>query len=397
MKILVHDYSGHPFQIQLSRELARRGHEVTHAYSAAIDTPRGSLAPRGDDPANFQVLPISKPGMLRKYDFVHRALAERRYGVLLADAILAARPDAVIVSNTPNDVLDILRARLPRSLHLIWWVQDIYSVGIRSVLNRRFPLAGTLIGWLYRAKEKHFARRANRIVAITRDFNPFLEGLGVPPAKIAVIENWAPLDEIAPRPHDNDWKREQGFTGKKIIFYSGTLGLKHNPAVLADAAAHYQALGRDDVIVVVASQGLGADFLKREAESRGLRNLKILPWQPYERLSESLSAADILTALIEPEAGMFSVPSKVLSSLCAGRPIVAAIPLENLAARTITHAEAGFVVAPGETAAFIARLDTLIADADLRVRMGANARAYAEEMFDIAKIAGRFIALAHRV
>ncbi len=31
MRILVHDYSGHPFQAQLSRELARRGHDVVHS------------------------------------------------------------------------------------------------------------------------------------------------------------------------------------------------------------------------------------------------------------------------------------------------------------------------------------------------------------------------------
>jgi hypothetical protein len=60
--------------------------------------------------------------------------------------------------------LDVLRARLPRSLRLIWWVQDIYNVAIRTVLNRRLPLAGTLIGWLYRAKRKTFRppRRSDR-------------------------------------------------------------------------------------------------------------------------------------------------------------------------------------------------------------------------------------------
>ncbi len=35
MRILVHDYSGHPFQAQLSRELARRGHDVVHSTCTA--------------------------------------------------------------------------------------------------------------------------------------------------------------------------------------------------------------------------------------------------------------------------------------------------------------------------------------------------------------------------
>ena len=34
MHIQVHDFSGHPFQAELSRELATRGHSVDHVYSA---------------------------------------------------------------------------------------------------------------------------------------------------------------------------------------------------------------------------------------------------------------------------------------------------------------------------------------------------------------------------
>ena len=63
--------------------------------------------------------------------------------------------------------------------------------------------------------------------------------------------------------------------------------------------------------------------------------LMLLPFQPYEVLPEVLASADVLIAILEPDAGVFSVPSKVLSYHCAGRPILAAIPAENLAARII--------------------------------------------------------------
>jgi glycosyltransferase involved in cell wall biosynthesis len=393
LNLFVHEYSGHAFGTQLSRELARQGHQVTHAYSAAIESPRGAIHPHADDPADFRILPIGVSGSLDKYNLLHRVIQERHYGNLLADAILAARPEVVILGTTPNDVLDVLRRRLPRSLRVIWWLQDIYSVGIRSVLNRKLPFAGDIVGAVYRGKEKHFAARADHIVAITSDFIPFLTRLGVPKDKITVIENWGPAAEIRPLATDNAWSRERGFAGKRIVLYSGTLGLKHDPAILADAAQHFRDQGRDDILVVVATQGLGAEFLHAECDRRQLRNLKVLPWQPYERLAEMLSSAEILTAIIEPDAGLFSVPSKVLSCFCAGRPVVAAIPADNLAARTIERAGAGFVVAPGDADAFIARIDQLLADGALRTRLGANGRAYAEQTFDIGKIAGRFLAL----
>jgi glycosyltransferase involved in cell wall biosynthesis len=393
MKIFVHDYPGHAFPAQLSRELARQGHSVTHAFAAALEAPRGAVEHRPDDPAGLTILPIVTGHRMDKYALVRRVLDERAYGAVLAAKVAEAGVDLFITCTTPNDVLDVLRRALPPKLRVVWWLQDIYSMGIRSVLNRKLPPAGTVIGAIYRGKERRFAWRADCIVSITPDFVPFLRRLGVRPDKITVIENWAPVDEITPRPFDNAWKREQGLSGKTVILYSGTLGLKHNPALLSRAALHFQNQRRDDIAVVVATQGLGAEFLKKEAEERQIRNLKVLPWQPYERLPEVLATGDILTAIIEPDAGLFSVPSKILSCLCAGRPMVAAIPADNLAARTIERAGAGLIVPPGDEPAFVAGLERLLGDADMRKRLGAAGRAYAEEHFDIHKIASHFAAL----
>jgi colanic acid biosynthesis glycosyl transferase WcaI len=394
MKIFVHDYPGHAFPIQLSRELVRLGHQVVHAFASALESPRGALAERSNDPPGLVILPLCTGAQMDKYSFVQRVFDERRYGAVLARAVKVAAPDLFITCTTPNDVLDMLRVQLPRSLRMIWWLQDLYSVGIKSVLNRKLPFAGTAIGAVYRGKERRFASRADHIISITPDFVPFLKDLGVPASKITVIENWASIEDIMPLPRENDWKREQGLSGKKVILYSGTLGLKHNPALLSRAAVHFQMQKRDDVMVVVASQGLGAEFLRKEMKEHTIRNLRVLPWQPYERLPEMLSSADILTAIIEPDAGMFSVPSKVLSFFCVGRPVVAAIPFENLAARTIEKAKAGLLVEPGDFSGFIAQLDRLLANPVLAEVLGHNGRVYAEKTFDIKLIAKRFLALA---
>ena len=42
MRIVVHDYAGHPNQVYLSRELARRGHQVLHLYAGSFETPRAA-------------------------------------------------------------------------------------------------------------------------------------------------------------------------------------------------------------------------------------------------------------------------------------------------------------------------------------------------------------------
>jgi len=80
MRILIHDYAGHPFQIQLSRELASRGHEVRHLYAGYNQTPRGALAIKDGDPQTFDVCGVFIRQPLNKDNFIKRWLQEREYG-----------------------------------------------------------------------------------------------------------------------------------------------------------------------------------------------------------------------------------------------------------------------------------------------------------------------------
>lgn len=100
-----------------------------------------------------------------------------------------------------------------------------------------------------------------------------------------------------------------------------------------------------------------------------------------------------MIAILEPDAGVFSVPSKVLTYHCAGRALLAAMPGENLAARLIARERTGLVVDPRDGPAFLDAAQQLLDDRAAREQMGSRARAYAERAFDIGAIASRFEAL----
>jgi glycosyltransferase involved in cell wall biosynthesis len=103
-----------------------------------------------------------------------------------------------------------------------------------------------------------------------------------------------------------------------------------------------------------------------------------------------LASADVLVATIEADASNFAVPSKVLSYLCARRPILLCAPRTNLAARIVERANAGFVVEPGDVSGFLTAASALRRDARLRTEMGNNGREYAERTFDLEKITDCF-------
>ncbi len=159
-----------------------------------------------------------------------------------------------------------------------------------------------------------------------------------------MIPNWAPLEEIQPVTRANDWSHEHGLDEVRTLLYSGTLGLKHDPALLVALARQVIDAGQP-VQLVVVNQGPAEQVLRDEAARLDVP-LLLLPFQPYERLSDVLGSGDVLVVLLEQDAGAFSVPSKTLSYLCAGRPVLGLMPAENLAATLVSRVE-GCVLPPG--------------------------------------------------
>ena len=97
-----------------------------------------------------------------------------------------------------------------------------------------------------------------------------------------------------------------------------------------------------------------------------------------------------MLAMIEPDAAIYSVPSKVLSYLCIGKAIVLSANAANLAALILMRCGAGYVVAPEDEDGIFVTIRRFLDDPEARHRAGVKARAYADENFDIGMIAARF-------
>ncbi len=390
LRLAVHDYAGHPFQPQLSRRLAAEGHDVLHVYCTRLVAPRGPLGPRPGDAPGLSFLGVDPPGTIAKTKLVRRWLQERAYGRRLVRAVAFFRPQRLLSGNAPLDAqAALLRWCRPRRIRFVYWVQDLLGIGTRTVLAKRWGLPGRLIGAYFRAFEASLLRRSDGCVVITEDFVPILRGYGVPAERIRVIPNWAPVEEFPLRPKDNPWARARGLADRKVALYCGTLGMKHNPELLLALA---QALERSvpGALVAVASESHGALWLKREARRRGISNMVFFDFQPYEVLPEVLAAGDVLLSILEADASVFAVPSKVLSAMCAARPIVAAVPAENLAARQIAGAGCGAVVPPHDADAFARAVVRFLQDGPAAEAAGQRARAWAERAFRIDEIAAKF-------
>jgi glycosyltransferase involved in cell wall biosynthesis len=393
MRIIVHDYAGHPFQVQLSRVLAARGHQVLHLYCTSTHTPQAELRRRENDPP-FSIRGITLSQRIPKTSFVRRLRLEMQYGPALLAECEQFQPDVVISANTPS----IPQVRLARwcsrnNVRLVSWIQDIYGLAAYRLLSRKLPVIGHLAGHYFIWLDKKSARRSDAIVVIADDFADVLAKWGIERHRIHTIHNWAPLADMPMRPRDNAWSRRHSMTDGVRFVYSGTLAMKHNPALLLELARMLDNNSSGELVVV--SEGAGVEWLAEEAAREELGSLRCLGFQPFEELPDVLGSADVLVAILEADAGVFSVPSKVLSYLCAGRPVLLAVPKENLAAKIVVECGAGPVVEPADIRGFCAEAQHLIDSPQLREQYGGAARQYAETHFDIRRIGDQFESILH--
>lgn len=387
MKIFVHDYAGHPFQVDLSRELALRGHAVSHAYFHGDLGPKGKLEKSSSDPHGLSFTGVKQSRPYDKASFVRRRFDDVAYGKTVAQLLYSDRPDIVISGNTPTEAQSaIVDACRKSGSAFVFWVQDFYSIAVSQLLRKKLGPPGAVVGTYYRFLERRQFQNSDAIVVITDSFSPLARQWTGSEDNVFVIENWGALNDIEPRPKDNDWARRHGLHDSFNFLYSGTLGLKHNPELLVRLAKGVK--GRANVVTV--SQGVGVSHLERARAEQGLDNLILLPLQPFADLAMVLATSDVAVATIEPEAGMFSVPSKVQSYFCAGRPVLLAAPKENLASELVRSNGAGLVVDPVDQAGFLEAALRLLGDDTLRADAAAKARSFALNNYDIKKVTDRF-------
>jgi colanic acid biosynthesis glycosyl transferase WcaI len=390
LRILVHDHSGHPFQAELSRELARRGHTVTHSYVSGYVSGKGKLTAEPGETITFEGIGGDEP--IDNMRMRERLKREIKRGFELVRHVRDVDPDITMLSNVQIPTLVIFAVAMVL-LRRPWvlWHQDVYAVAVRSFTGTKLPRRFAVVAAAFEVAERFCSRRAKAIVVIAPSFVPVHEKWGTAD-KTTVIPNWAPLDEIVPVERKNDWAIEHGLDTARTLLYSGTLGLKHNPTLLVRLTRKVRDLGQD-VRLVVVNSGPAIEVIRDEAERLDVP-VTLLPFQPYERLPEVLGSGDVLVVLLDKQAGAFSVPSKTLSYLCAGRPILGMLPQENLAADLISRAS-GRVVAPEDADLDAAAVWAagVLADDERRAAVGASSRQLAEAEFSLPGCADRFESL----
>lgn len=369
----------------LCRSLAADGEAVTVIASRTrYDDPAARL-PAEEDLDGVRVVRVATtrfgratvPGRLADYLSFYVTATIAMLRLVRRGDVLVAKTDPPLIS-----VPAAMVARL-RGARLVNWLQDLYPE-VAAAMGMGW--AGGAIGKAAAALRDRSLRRAVLNVAVGELMAERLERRGIPSGRIAVVQNWSSDSDVVPVAAEaNPLRLEWGYRESDfVVAYSGNLGRAHEAETLLDAAARLAA--RDDIRFLFIGGGHGL----AGAKARGGANIAFRPYQPRERLAESLAVGDVhWLSLLEGFEGLI-VPSKFFGIAAAGRPVIAVTHPRGEIARLVSANECGAVVPPGAGAGLASAIEAMADDRANCLAMGRRARLLIESHFSQAHAIDRF-------
>ena len=220
--------------------------------------------------------------------------------------------------------------------------------------------------------ERKVFTSADGVVVTTPVMKKYVvETYALPPAKVRVIPNYVLSDIFLPRFNSS--------SNRHRICFIGRISPEKNPMGLLEATYGL------DVELVMIGDGPLSEKLRAKAKDTGV-NLCLMGNLPHHELARYLNEADIFV-LPSPHEGH---PKTLLEAMACGRPVIGTnVPGIR---EIIRHRETGYLCGTSPEEIRLAIQDVL-ADADLRDRMGRNAREFVVENFALERMVEMELAL----
>ncbi len=363
--------------------LASRGHQVTMCTAVPyypqwrVPAEYRGIAFRHEVRAGVRILrcPIYVPSRVTA---LRRVLHEASFvASAMCRSLVRRRPDVLLVVSPPLGL-----AVVAALLSWLWRVPYIFHVADLqpdTALDLGMMRAGCVARLLY-AVERLAYRRAALVSTLTEPMRARIVAKGMPVDKVVLFADWADpqLFALGPEAADSAIRRELGLQDAFVVLHAGNMGVKQGLDVVVDAAERTRS--RTDIVYVLVGDGAMRPHL--EARAQALPNVRIVPLLPEEKFRSLLATADVCLVTQQRAVADVVFPSKVLTLLAAGKPVVAAVASGSAVASVIAEAGAGAVIAPEDAGALVDAVDALQRDPSRRCTMSAAGRAYALAHWD---------------
>ena len=305
----------------------------------------------------------------------------------------------IIVCETDPFLLPLVVGPLARrrKARIVYYLQDIYpDVAVAVGVTKNNFLIRML-----RSRLRREYLLADAIVVLDEDMRDRLVGWGLPKERMRIVPNWMDCSAVKPIKVNNPFRIAHALNDRFVVMHSGNMGMTQRLDVLIDAMkriekSHVQAVagnansqeastGKDatECRATLLLVGNGAKRSSLETQANGSTNVRFFDYQPREKLSESLSAADLHVVSMDQAITGCLAPSKLYGILASGSPVLAIVPKGNAVWQLVEKEQLGWTVEPGDANGIVhAILAAQAMTKDELMAMGQRGRVLAENSFD---------------
>ncbi len=376
----------------VATELARRGHRVRVITSSrGYEDASVKYPPRETrDGVEIRRVPLSSFG---KKSFVLRAVA---MGFFILQCLWAGLTTGVgrgglhglLVSTSPP-MCGVAAGvvRMLRGTPVTYWVMDLNPDQLIELgtISEKHPVARLL-----NAMQRFVLKRATHVVALDRFMAERLNKKRDVADKMTIMPPWPHEDVLGVVPHDENWFRERHeLDGKFVFMYSGNHTPSNPIRTVLDAALRLQ--DDDRIRFMFIGGGLGKREVDETIERERPSNVVSLPYQPFEDLRYSLSAADVHIVTVGDTVVGVVHPCKIYGAMAVARPILLCAPDPCHASDVIAQRDVGWHIRHGDVDGAVATCREIVdTEADRLTQMGQDAQDFIASDLSKGRLCGRF-------
>ena len=300
--------------------------------------------------------------------------------------MLMTRRYEVIHSHEEAAFWSMPLSRLFRTPHLY----DMHSILPKQLANYNFGNYRPIVR-LFETLERWVLKTCDVVLTIGLDLEEYVLAVNNRANHIR-IENTAVQSNVAwASEKTNTLKEKWGLVGKLTVVYTGTFEAYQGLDLLFESACQVVQKHPETVFVMVGGKPEQVAYWQKETMRMGLTNNVV--FTGIVPLAESLYYLEMGDILVSPRIQGLSIPLKLYSYLHSGKPMVAT---KIYAHTQILDEETAIITEPNANA-FSDGLLRLIESPALRLRIGEQARAYAEREFSqesyLRKLAKAYLAI----
>ncbi len=366
--------------------LASRGHQVTVCTSFPY-------YPEWRTMDGYRSRPLMKQrrngvDIYRTWMYVPRQVTSVRRilheGSFIAASFLAAmsrsRPNVIVAVSPPlglaaSAVVLSRRWRVPYVFHVADLQPD-------AAVDLGMLRSGRMVDMLY-GLERMAYRNAAVVSTLTGGMREKIIRKDVAEERVRLVSDWSEpeLFDLALSGGGQRFRQQYEIGDRFIVSHSGNMGVKQGLEVVLGAAETARD-SHPELLFLLVGDGAVKSKLQESARVRRLDNVVFLPILAGATFRDMLAASELCLVTQQRAVADIVFPSKVLTLLSAGRPVVASLSEGSEVARVLRDAGAGVRTEPEDPGALLDEILHLQARPDRRAAMGANGRAYAQQHWE---------------